>query len=411
MNKNKLYKFSENTLSLFSIKAIDLALTIWLIPYLIWKVGFHNYGVYAFAMALLLFFVNVLNYGFNLSAVRELAKNKDKAYKVNEIFNEVFSVKLVLFGFLFLFIIVLIFMIPEFWVQKQLYFFASFLLIAELFSLRWFFMGMEQMKFKSIITITSTFIYISLLLIFMDSESDYIFIPLYESVALISVALIAFLWVVKRYKMKVKIISFNKIKYYLKVNFSSFINLLLPSTYGTVIVFLVGLLGVPAFVSYMQVGVKYTGAFATTNTVLTKALYPIVNRNEKIKETARLLLMSIGIVFSILMYFSSQFLLGHWIQFDSQEDLSKAVLMIQLLSPIPFLLGIVSSYGINGLLTLKKDVLYLKITLIATIVMIAIAGLLIPKYHYYGGAISLLMAWLFYAILSWFSFKKANKNV
>lgn len=409
MNKHKLYKFSENTLSLFSIKAIELGLTIWLIPYLIVKVGFNNYGVYAFAMALMLFFVNVLNYGFNLSAVRELAKNRNNVLKVNQIFNEVFSVKLLLFGFLYLIILFLIFLIPEFWMHKKLYFFASFLLIAELFSLRWFFMGLEQMKFKSLIMLSSTFICIALLIIFIKSKSDYIWIPLYESVALISVALIAFLWVVKKHQIKLKILSFKEIRHYLKVNFSSCINLLLPSTYGTVIVFLVGLLGVPSYVSYMQIGVKYTGAFGTANTVITKVLFPAVNRVEKIKSTGRLLLMAIGLVFSVLMYISPQFLLSHWIQFDTLEALDKAVLMIQLLSPIPLLLSIVSSFGINGLLTIGKDVLYFKITLMATLTMLVVAGLSIPKHHYYGGAIALLSGWFVYAFLSWFLFKRNLK--
>ena len=90
MNKQKIYKFSENTLSLFSIKAIELGLTIWLIPYLILKVGIDNYGVYAFAMALLLFLQNVVNYGFNLSTVREITKNrhnKEYCFFHNKYFN------------------------------------------------------------------------------------------------------------------------------------------------------------------------------------------------------------------------------------------------------------------------------------------------------------------------------------
>ena len=69
MNLKKYRSVLENSISLFSLKAIDLALNLWLIPFLILKVGLYNYGLYAFAMALVLFFVNLLNYGFNLNVI------------------------------------------------------------------------------------------------------------------------------------------------------------------------------------------------------------------------------------------------------------------------------------------------------------------------------------------------------
>ena len=81
-----------------------MALTIWLIPYLIFKVGLDNFGIYTFAMALILFLQNVLNYGFNLATVREIAKNKNDKVKLNQIFSEVISGKLFLLFFIFSFL-------------------------------------------------------------------------------------------------------------------------------------------------------------------------------------------------------------------------------------------------------------------------------------------------------------------
>jgi len=134
LNKKNIYKFSENILSLFSIKAIDLGLTLWLIPYLILKIGIDNYGIYALAMSLILFFQNVLNYGFNLSTVREVSKNSQNSEVLSKIFSEVISVKIVLLIVLYLVLVVLLALVPEFRAQKSLYFFASLILIGDLFS-------------------------------------------------------------------------------------------------------------------------------------------------------------------------------------------------------------------------------------------------------------------------------------
>jgi len=130
-----------------------------------------------------------------------------------------------------------------------------------------------------------------------------------------------------------------------------------------------------------------------------------------VRGVTNMLLLSIGVALSSSMYFSAPFLLNHWLRFENSMQLAETIFIVQLLSPIPFLMGVVSSYGINGLLTFYKDVLYFKITLIATLGMLLTAGLLIPQYHFYGGAVALLVGRLVYAFLAWYSFKKVKRNV
>lgn len=410
MSKQKIYKFSENTLSLVGIKTIELGLTIFLIPYLILKVGMVNYGYYAFAMAFIFIFTNVLNYGFNLTTVRELAKNKHNATKINELFSEVLSVKLVLFGFLYLLILVLILVFPKFGAQKELYFYASLVLVGELFSLRWFFLGLEQLKFKALIHLINTAVYIVLVLLFIQEASDYKYIPLYYAIGMLSVAVISFLWVMKTYKIKLKLSSLKQIGSYLTLNFSSFINLVVPSTFGIMAVFLVGVFGLPVYVSFMQIGVKIASAFSTVNTVLTKVFYPMVNRNSTILLSSRMLLLSLGVLLSLGMFFMSDFIIYNWLSKEGVMSLEKMSSIVKLLSPIPLLMAIISSYGINGLLLFYKDKLYGKITLVSFLTMGILSVLLIPTYHFYGGGLALLIGRLVHAGLSYSAFKKFNQH-
>jgi len=124
------------------------------------------------------------------------------------------------------------------------------------------------------------------------------------------------------------------------------------------------------------------------------------------RAVTSMLLLIIGVVLSLSMYLSAPFLISHWLHFENSTQLAETVFMVQLLSPVPFLMGVISSYGINGLLTFYKDILFLKITIIATLAMFVMAGLLIPQYHFYGGALALLTGRFVYAVLSYFSFKK-----
>ncbi len=409
MSKNIVYQFIENTFSLFAIKAIDLGIALWLIPFLIVKVGLINYGIYAFAMALVLFFMNVLNYGFSLATVREIAKNKENPEKINQLFNEVFSVKIVLFSIEYSVFILLIFIFPIFWEFKTLYFFTSFLLIGELFSLRWFFLGMEKMKFEAFINLVKTIIYVLLVLIFVNEKADYIYIPLFEAIGMILITILLFVWVLKKHKIKLQFISIKKVFEYLKLNFSSFINSLLPSTFGNIIVFLVGVFGLPQQVSFMHVGLKITNAFSTVNAILTKVFYPMINRTKEIMFPSRILLLFIGAFLSLLLFFGSDYLILNWLSLEAVEEYQKTIVIVKILSPIPFLMGVISSYGIHGLLSHYKDTLFSIITGFSGLITIILGSFLIPIYPFFGGAITLLLGRVLYAGWSYYSFKNSDK--
>ena len=409
LNKKAIYQFSENTISLGAIKTIHLGLTVWLIPFLIVKVGIVNYGMYAFAMSLVLLFVNVLNYGFSLSTVREIAKNKENPVRLNTLVSEVFSVKIVLFIIEYLLFIALIMLFPSLWEQKEMYFFTSFFLIAELFSLRWFFLGMEKMKFLALMNVGSTFMYVVLVVFFIKEPEHYVYIPLFEVVGITFIAIAAFVWVLKAYKIKLKWIGFKEVLTYLKLNFNSFINLLLPSTFGTIVVFLVGVFGMPAHVSFMQIGLKISSAFSTVNTILTLVFYPMVNKNSKTMLPARAVLLGVGFVLSVSLYVVSDYLIVHWLLLETTEEYAIAIQIVQILSPIPFLMSVISSYGINGLLTFYKDTLYSKITLISTLTTVIFIIVLQPSYPFLSGAIALLVGRFVYASWSFLAFHKINK--
>ncbi|PHR69102.1 MAG: hypothetical protein COA67_11160 [Lutibacter sp.] len=210
--KKNIRQFIENITSLFSSKISDLLLAILLIPYLISKVGIENYGRYVFALSLTLFLVNIINYGFDLSAVRELAKNRHKPKMLKKLLNKVLSVKLYLTILMLVILFVVVFTIPLLRVEKTMYFFALFLIIGDLFSLRWFFMGIEKMKYIPIINVGSKLLYVFLVIIFIKQSEDYEIIILLEGIGLFIVNIFSFLYIVRKKRIRIKLISFYKVK-------------------------------------------------------------------------------------------------------------------------------------------------------------------------------------------------------
>jgi PST family polysaccharide transporter len=63
----------SNTLSLSGLQVANTLLPLITVPYVVRVIGPGNYGLIAFAQAFVTYFVLLVNYGFDLSASREVA--------------------------------------------------------------------------------------------------------------------------------------------------------------------------------------------------------------------------------------------------------------------------------------------------------------------------------------------------
>lgn len=266
------------------------------------------------------------------------------------------------------------------------------------------------MRWLPLINAGSNVLFALLIFLFIDGPKDYSYILLFESLAFFLASLISFIYAFKVFKIQITFISLKSIGSYLYTNFSSFINLLLPSVFSNIAVLLVGFFSVPAQVSIMQIGVKVSNAFATVNAVLTKAFYTTVNRRKSSMKLSFKVLLLIGFLLSACMFVSVDYFITPWLQLKDAEILNNVTFLIKLLSPTPFLMALISAYGVNGLLILKKDKTFGVITLIATFVGLIAGFLSSPVYSFIGGALFLLVARGVYAFMAVVYFRKsANK--
>ncbi|MCB9247369.1 MAG: oligosaccharide flippase family protein [Ignavibacteriales bacterium] len=122
-------------------------------PYLVRVLGPGGYGLVAFANAFVGYFTVLTDYGFNLSATKDISVYRDDKTKITEIFYSVLSVKLLLF-LLSIFIIIPILLLFSKFNQNALIYFVSFLAVfGTTIFLVWLFQGLERMGYISWISI------------------------------------------------------------------------------------------------------------------------------------------------------------------------------------------------------------------------------------------------------------------
>ncbi|MCE4198814.1 O34 family O-antigen flippase, partial [Escherichia coli] len=88
-------RLTSNIISLCLVQGAGYIIPLLTLPYLVKTLGPVSYGVLGFSIAFTQYFLLIVDYGFNLSATKKIAGERNKI-KVSEIFWNVMACKLIL---------------------------------------------------------------------------------------------------------------------------------------------------------------------------------------------------------------------------------------------------------------------------------------------------------------------------
>ena len=252
-----------------------------------------------FAQAFIIFFNLLVDYGFNLSATREISVNRENKEKLTEIFSSVMSIKFILIGISFTILSIIIFSFENFSNNIDLYYLTFLWVIGQALFPIWYFQGLEKMKYITIVNITSKLIFTVAIFIFIQNEADYILVPILNGLGFIIGGLLS-LWIVhKDFNQSFQIQSFKILIMYFKDSSQFFLSRLSSVGYSNVNTFLAGILLSPVFVTYYYLADKAVSVILTLFSPIVQTIYPYLAKKYNFVFLVKLL--SILMVVSLLI--------------------------------------------------------------------------------------------------------------
>ncbi len=387
LRKDGFKKVFSNFSWLSFSQLIERLAAIIVIPYLIKVIGIDNWGKIVFAQSFILYFGTIVGYGFHLTGVKDISQNRDSFINIGKIFYTILVSKifLLIISFIIYFSVVIFFV--KFRSEFLLFFFNFLYLIGYCIYPDWFFQGIEEMKFSTIFSFFSRFMYVFLVFAFIKKPSDYIFVPLLNSISIIFIGIFGLFLAVSKIK-KVYLPKIKDIVFQLKNGFHIFLSQVYLSIYSNSRVFLLGIFSTSDIVGNYALAEKIINISGIPMGMFTNAVFPRLSL--KFKENIN----SFKKIFKIIevgSFLWATFLCGSILIFGKlilslfAKDFFSEVAMYSLnFLTLALFFNQISVFLIQYFVIINKITIFSKIYLIATIIGLILLFITTPMANYKG---------------------------
>jgi polysaccharide transporter, PST family len=401
-NMSTKKRLITNFISLAIMQGLNFILPLVTLPYLLKVVGPAKFGLISWAQAFVTYFILFTDYGFNFVATRDISISREDKKQVSIIFSTVMLVKLLLLVISFVILFCLVTFVPKFQPDSMMYYLTFGMAVGSVLFPVWFFQGMENMKVISILNIISKSVFTIGIFMFVKGPSQYLYVPILNSLGYIAIGVVALYLIIFRYKTRLIIPSKQQIIHQFKEGWDIFISNLATSLYTTSNIFILGFFANNTIVGYYSSAEKIVKAISSLIAPLIQTVYPFLSRAlQDSKEHALSIINKILILITVSMGVISLIigLFAPLIVDFLGSKYTHIIPLLQILAVLPLILGWANVFGILTMINFDFKRQLSRIYVFAGILSILLMFLLIPTFKQYGTAWTAVLTEVFATLM------------
>lgn len=389
VNKSKDAKRVISNFSYLSILQIGSSvLPILTYPYLARVIGVEGFGKIAFAMSIVVYFTTITDWGYNFSATRDVARNRENLDSISKIYSVVTSSKLFLLFVSAIIMVILIFSVPQLKEDFLVYILSFSIVIGQTIFPEWLFQGLENMKFMVVLNIISKLIFTMLIFIFIKSPNDYVLQPLFAGCGYILSGVISLYFIHRKMKLRFKVSNFREIYVSIKNSFDVFLNNLMPNLYTSVSVLILGFFWGGVANGILDGASKFYSICAQFLSVMSRAFFPFLSRKLEKHSIFVKMKLSMTIVLALILFLGADFFINTFLTNSFRES----VLPLRIFAISLIFHSLTNIYGTNYLILIGKEGVLRRITVFISILCFILAFPLIYYFSYIGAVLTISFA-------------------
>lgn len=358
-------------------------------PYVTRVLGVENLGLVNFIDSVINYLILLSTLGISITGIRAIAAAPKDRQALSRIFSSLLSLTLIFTAISVAILVVLAFTVPDLMAHRELMWIGASKLIFNSLLIEWFFKGLEDFKFITLRSLAIKLLYVIAIFAFVRHRNDY---PTYYTITCFTVVINAL--VNCTYARKFTRFSFRniEIKPYIKPFLSMGFYLILVSTYSTLNVAILGFATNETQVGYFTTATKLYGIVLALFTAFTGVMLPRMTsliaegRTDefisKVNQSIRLL-----ILFSIPIIIFCEFYATDIISIIAGSGYAGAIVPMQIVMLLVFVVGSEQVFIIQILMPLKKDKELVINNAIAAVFSLVLNALLVSKLQSIGSAV------------------------
>lgn len=362
----------HNITALLGTQVARYVFPLIVIPYLARILGPSWWGIVAVAQALGMYFTAVVDFGFQLSTTRRIARARGNAVEMEKIFAGTLGAKCLLALLCVLTMFLLEYIMPSLRQNRVVMWEGALSGIIAGFNMLWFYQGIEDMRLAATMDVVGRALYAVGIFLFVHRKED---VSIVLAIQLVSFSAITLVMLVLAYRQvsfrwPTPELSFQA----LRESASMFLFSGAISLYTTANTLILGMVATPFSVGLFSGAEKLMRVMAGILLPFSQSLYPRINRlmltdEAKAIHLARVSLMgmgALGLLLGAATYLAAPLI----VHLALGDRFSGSIPVLRILAVLLPLLGLSNVLGMQWMLPLSMDRAFNVITLSAGVLNI-----------------------------------------